>query len=167
VIIQCGHCGAQYKVDEARLPRAGLTCKRCHAVLPLPPASGTPGRGGPEATVVGRAPTASGAPLSAASAVRLSLVIQEGPDRGKTYPIAKDRVIIGRKTADLILNDPEVSGSHASLEVVGNTYFLRDLQSTNGTYLNGAKVAEAQLKHLDEIALGKCTLIFTVSHAGD
>jgi predicted Zn finger-like uncharacterized protein len=167
VIIQCGHCGAKYKVNEERLPRAGTTCKRCQAVLPLLPASDTRGRGGAESTIVGRLPTPSGAPLSAASAVRLSLVIQSGPDGGKTYPIAKDRVIIGRKTADLILNDPEVSGSHASLEVVGNTYFLRDLQSTNGTYLNGAKVAEAQLNHLDEIALGKCTLIFTVSHADD
>lgn len=167
MIIQCGHCGAKYKVNEDRLPRAGLTCKRCQALLPLPPASGTRGRGGPEATIVGRVPTASGAPLSAASGVRLSLVIQSGPDGGKTYPITKDRVLIGRKTADLILNDPEVSGSHAALEIVGNTYFLRDLRSTNGTYLNGTKVAEAQLKHLDEIALGKCTLIFTVSHAGD
>ena len=167
MIIQCGHCGAQYKVDEARLPRAGLTCKRCQALIPVSPASGTGDRGGPDATIIGRASTPSGAPLSTASGVRISLVIQLGPDRGKTYPITKDRVIIGRKTGDLILNDPEVSGSHASLEIVGNTYFLRDLRSTNGTYLNGAKVAEAEVTHLDEITLGKSTLIFTVSHAGD
>ena len=167
MIIQCENCGARYKVDEARLPRGGLTCKKCQVPLPVPPASDTRGRGGPEATIVGRIPTPSGSPLSAASGVRLSLVIQSGPDGGKTYPITKDRVIIGRKTGDLLLNDPEVSGSHASLEIGGTTYFLRDLRSTNGTYLNGAKVAEAQLKHLDEIALGKCTLIFTVSQAGE
>ncbi|HEV8662778.1 MAG TPA: FHA domain-containing protein [Candidatus Methylomirabilis sp.] len=167
MIIECGHCGAKYKVEEARIPRGGLTCKKCQGPLPVPSPSETRGRGGPESTIVGRIPTASGAPLSAASAVRISLVIQAGPDGGKTYPVTKDRVIIGRKTGDLILNDPEVSGSHASLEIVGNTYFLRDLRSTNGTYLNGTKVAEAQLKHLDEIGLGKSTLIFTVSHAGD
>ena len=167
MIIQCGRCGAKYKVDEARLPRGGLACQKCKAALPLPSAGEAGGRGGPESTMVGRLSTPSGAPLSPASGVRLSLVIQAGPDRGKTYPITKDRVIVGRKTADLILNDPEVSGSHAALEIVGNTYFLRDLRSTNGTYLNGTKVTEAQLKHLDEIALGKSTLIFTVSHAGD
>lgn len=167
MIIQCENCGARYKVDEARLPRGGLTCKRCQAALPVPAASDMRDRGGAEATIIGRVSTPSGTPLSTASGLRISLVIQLGPDRGKTYPITKDRVIIGRKTGDLILNDPEVSGSHASLEIVGNTYFLRDLRSTNGTYLNGAKVAEAEVTHLDEITLGKSTLIFTVSHAGD
>ncbi|MBI2081836.1 MAG: FHA domain-containing protein [candidate division NC10 bacterium] len=167
MIIQCGHCGTKHKVNEARIPRGGLQCQKCQGPLPLPQASETRGRGGPEATMVGRLPTPSGAPLSAASALRLSLVIQSGPDQGKTYPIKKDRVIIGRKTGDLLLSDPEVSGSHASLDVVGNTYVLRDLRSTNGTYLNGSKVTETELKHLDEIALGKTTLIFTVSHAGD
>lgn len=167
MIIECAQCGTKYKVNEDRVPRGGLRCQKCQVQLPLPAATGTRGRGGAEATMVGRLPTPSGAPLSAASALRLSLVIQSGPDQGKTYPITKDRVIIGRKTGDLLLSDPEVSGSHASLEIVGNTYFLRDLRSTNGTYLNGSKVTETQLKHLDEIALGKTTIIFTVSHAGD
>ena len=167
MIIRCGHCGAKYEVKETRFPRGRLTCKKCQAVLTPPPASDTPGRGGPEATIVGRVPTPSGAPLSEDFGFRISLVIQSGPDRGKAYPVTKDRVIIGRNTGDLILTDPEVSGSHASLEIVGHTYFLRDLQSTNGTYLNGARVAEAEVKHLDEIALGKSTIIFTASHAGD
>src|SRR3972149_4416598 len=94
VIIQCGHCGAKYKVNEERLPRAGLTCKSCQAGLPLPPASDTRGLGGAESTIVGRLPTPSGAPLSAASAVRLSLVIQSGPDGGEASPIAQGRGLI-------------------------------------------------------------------------
>jgi pSer/pThr/pTyr-binding forkhead associated (FHA) protein len=105
--------------------------------------------------------------LSAASGLRLSLVVQSGPDRGKAFPVTKDRVVIGRKTGDLILNDPEVSGSHAALEIAGTAYLVRDLQSTNGTYVNGEKVGEAEVKHLDEIGVGKSILIFTVNQAGD
>jgi len=165
VIIECKQCGAKYKLKGPSLPTGRLTCQKCQSPLSARLAGGAREGAASDVTAIPRSPT--GAPLSPASGLRLSLVVQSGPDRGKTFPVTKDRVVIGRKTGDLILTDPEVSGSHAALETTGSTYLVRDLRSTNGTYLNGAKVDEAEVKHLDEIGVGKSVLIFTANQAGD
>ena len=165
MIIQCNQCGARYRLKGPSLPTGRLTCQRCQSPLSPGPTGKAQEGAASDDTGIQRSPT--GAPLSAASGLRLSLVVQTGPDRGKSFPLTKDRVVIGRKTGDLILNDPEVSGSHAVLEIAGTTYLVRDLQSTNGTYLNGEKVGEAEVKHLDEIGVGKSILIFTANQAGD
>lgn len=165
MIIECKQCGAKYRLKGPSLPTGRLTCQKCQSPLSAGPAGGARARAASDVTGIQRSP--SGTPLSAALGLRLSLVVQSGPDRGKTFPVTKDRVVIGRKTGDLILSDPEVSGSHAALEIAGTTYLVRDLQSTNGTYLNGEKVGEAEVKHLDEIGVGKSILIFTANQAGD
>jgi pSer/pThr/pTyr-binding forkhead associated (FHA) protein len=64
-----------------------------------------------------------------------------------------------------LLNDPEVSSLHAAIAVEGNRYSLRDLRSTNGTFLNGKRIEEAELSHLDEIRLGRTTALFTVTRS--
>ena len=165
MIIQCNQCGAKYRLKGPSLPTGRLTCQKCQSPLSANPAGAAQGRAASDDTGIQGSPT--GAPLNTASGLRLCLVVQSGPDRGKTFPVTKDRFVIGRKTGDLILNDPEVSGSHAALEIAGTTYLVRDLQSTNGTSLNGEKVDEAEVKHLDEIGVGKSVLIFTVSQNSD
>jgi pSer/pThr/pTyr-binding forkhead associated (FHA) protein len=165
VIIQCNQCGAKYRLKGPALPTGRLACQKCQSPLSPHALDAAEGGGTPDPTGIQRSPT--GAPLNSASGLRLCLVVQSGPDRGKTFPVTKDRIVIGRKTGDLILKDPEVSASHAAVEIVGTTYLVRDLQSTNGTYLNGEKVDESEVRHLDEIGVGKSILIFTVSQDGD
>jgi hypothetical protein len=67
---------------------------------------------------------------------------------------------IGRdRTAELVLADPEVSRRHARLETQGKTVFLRDLQSKNGTYLNGRRVdAAIETRAGDTIDVGATRL---------
>ncbi len=62
------------------------------------------------------------------------------------------------------LVDREVSKEHCVIERVGNTYLLRDLNSSNGTFVNGRKIRELRLRDGDEISLGNSRLIF---HSGD
>lgn len=165
MIIQCNQCGARYRLKGPSLPTGRLTCQKCQSPLSARLAGEAQEAAASDPTGIQRSLT--GTPLNPASGLRLSLVVQSGPDRGTTFPLMKDRVVIGRKKADLILNDPEVSGSHAALEIAGTMYLVRDLKSTNGTYLNGEKVDEAEVKHLDEIGVGKSILIFTANQAGD
>lgn len=66
----------------------------------------------------------------------------------------------------LRLVDREVSKEHASIERVGNTFLLRDLNSSNGTFVNGRKVRELRLRDGDEIALGNSRLVFHSGEAG-
>ena len=72
---------------------------------------------------------------------------------GRRADVNKDRFILGRsKTqADLVLEDPNVSRQHAAIERVGNDWFLADLGSTNGCYIDGERVSRRQIADGDVI----------------
>ena len=91
------------------------------------------------------------------------LVMVEGNYIGETYPLSKSVVIIGRgNKADLVVSDSSVSRTHAKIERMGDKYVICDLGSTNGTLLNGEKVAEKEkdLKDGDKIELGRIVMKF-------
>jgi len=72
---------------------------------------------------------------------------------GRRVDVNKERFILGRsKTqADLVLEDPNVSRQHAAIERVGNDWFLADLGSTNGCYIDGQRVSRRQIADGDVI----------------
>lgn len=73
----------------------------------------------------------------------------------REYQIDKDSISIGRKHGnDIQLNDLTVSGRHSLITVMGDNTYVDDLGSTNGTLLNGARVAKSLLKHGDLIQVG-------------
>lgn len=70
------------------------------------------------------------------------LVVRTGPIPGKIYPIIKDEIVIGRDpNCEVLINDAEVSRHHASVRLQGGGFMLEDLGSTNGTVVNGQKLA--------------------------
>lgn len=73
----------------------------------------------------------------------------------REYLIDKDSISIGRKHGnDIQLNDLTVSGRHSMITVMGDNTYVDDLGSTNGTLLNGARVAKSVIKHGDLIQVG-------------
>ncbi|MBN6829206.1 FHA domain-containing protein FhaB/FipA [Micrococcus luteus] len=79
-------------------------------------------------------------------APRLSrtLRVVEGPKAGQTIALEGRPLLMGRaQDADLVLVDDYASGRHARLFPQGTRWFLEDLGSTNGTYVNGAPVTRA------------------------
>lgn len=71
---------------------------------------------------------------------------------------------IGRKKEnDIVIDSLAVSGFHAQIDAVSNTFVLRDLESTNGTFVNDEKITMHNLKHNDLILIGKHKLIFDCS----
>ncbi len=70
------------------------------------------------------------------------LVMRSGPNAGQVYSLEKDELFIGRDLAnDIIVNDPEVSRRHLRLFLQGNQYSVEDLGSTNGSFINGQRLA--------------------------
>ncbi len=68
---------------------------------------------------------------------------------------------IGRDSGNqLVLTDPFVSARHARIDRRANTYSLKDLQSRNGTFINGIRVTEAQLTLNDQIRFGESVFLF-------
>ena len=74
---------------------------------------------------------------------------------GSIIPIRSD-LTIGRKDDNsIVLNEQHVSGKHARIIVRNDSLFIEDLNSTNGTYLNGTKInSKTRLSNKDEIKIG-------------
>jgi len=79
----------------------------------------------------------------------------------KEYAITKERTVIGRKPHnDVQIENLAISGEHAAILMLANDCFLEDLDSTNGTYVNGKAVKKHFLQNDDVIELGKYRLRF-------
>ncbi len=85
----------------------------------------------------------------------------------KTYSFTKDVIVIGRiPTADIFIDNTGISREHTQIErSIGGPYIVRDLESTNGTFLNNAQVSEVTLKHNDVINIGKFFLRVIIKDA--
>lgn len=75
-------------------------------------------------------------------------------------PLDKAVVTLGRRQADILLDDPRASGSHAEIRLEGKKHKLVDLNSTNGTLLNQKKVKEVFLSDQDIIEIGSTVLCY-------
>ena len=80
---------------------------------------------------------------------------------GKRHEVDKRRVVIGRsKECNIQLSDPNASRRHAELRQEGSAYWLVDLDSTNGSAVNGQRTARAKLESGDTITIGSTDLEF-------
>jgi hypothetical protein len=80
---------------------------------------------------------------------------------GISHEIDKQRFVLGRsKDCDIQLADPNVSRRHAELRQEGSAYWLIDLDSTNGSRVNGHQTARAKLESGDTITVGSTDLVF-------
>lgn len=172
--VQCPGCLSWLELDEqSRECKALLQCPECLYVFLNKRGQGGTGEEAPaepqappaepleEATLL----TSDFAPSSDAREFQwnvpgASLTIIEGDSQGIHLKLREDRMVIGRKGAALALDDPAVSRKHCELARKEDGFWLYDLSSKNGTFLNGEKVREARLSHLDEIRVGQTLILF-------
>ena len=83
---------------------------------------------------------------------------------GERLTLAEEVVTIGRMPGSTItLSDPNVSRNHAEIKPVGSGYVVVDLKSTNGTRVNGSRIASHDLLDGDKISFGNTVVIFEAS----
>jgi len=191
IIIECPNCHARYQYDEERFerkPSKKIKCAKCTTVFEIrnpafasgvaevPVGERTMTRREPTQVAVPKPDTTEQSPIperhtgkmatepEMPEGKRLSLAIIDGPDAGTVYRIEKPRITIGRAGADLMLNDSESSRQHAAVEVRDEIVMLRDLQSTNGTLVDGERIADAvQLQDKSEFRIGTTVLMLIVT----
>ena len=74
----------------------------------------------------------------------------------KEVQLTKDRTTLGRRPYnDIVIDNLAVSGEHAVLQMMANEVYLEDLNSTNGTYVNGKAVKKQLLQNNDTVEIGK------------
>ncbi len=81
----------------------------------------------------------------------------------KEVTLAKDRTTLGRRPYnDIVIDNLAISGEHAVLHMIGGDVYLEDLNSTNGTYVNGRAVKKQALEHNDVVEVGKYKIRYLV-----
>jgi pSer/pThr/pTyr-binding forkhead associated (FHA) protein len=162
----CTHCGAQHSLKDAEVnkhPKVKFRCSKCGqstivetkrrpdqtmVISPLPSFA----RASASSSNLRLAPEDPGLKLPIKSNVVLT--VTAGPGQGDKHTLAKPRVILGRKGSDVSLNDPEISRHHCVLEVRDNYINLKDMDSTNGTFMDEERVRAAMLQDGSEFRVG-------------
>ena len=86
----------------------------------------------------------------------------------KEVQITKDKTSLGRRPYnDIVIDNLAVSGEHAVLQMVGADVFIEDLNSTNGTYINGKAIKKQLLTHNDTVEIGKYKIKYLVEDGTD
>ncbi len=175
MVVTCTSCKKKYRLEDKHFvgrDRFQFKCPSCGQPIearklqaegpPEPPATGKVKK--IEATW-----TESDVPeadlLALPSGRRVSLAVLQGADSGLILPVDKPVIIIGRADADLVLGDSEVSRRHARLEFKGPNVQLRDLNSTNGTYVNEQRITLTAVENQTEFRVGATTLMLIITDA--
>ncbi|MBM4068033.1 MAG: FHA domain-containing protein [Planctomycetes bacterium] len=92
---------------------------------------------------------------------KVTFQILEGIDKGRVFRDLATPVTIGREEGNLLrLNDERVSRFHAKVQIDNEDFILTDLESTNGTKVNGTVVQIRRLRHGDRVSVGRSLLLF-------
>jgi diguanylate cyclase (GGDEF)-like protein len=102
---------------------------------------------------------------AAESRNRAYLIVLAGNSVGEMYKLHTERTVLGRgNAADIHIVDDGISRRHAEIVNQGTHMIVRDLGSTNGTFLNGTKISEQVLRDGDKIQVGSTTILKFTFH---
>ncbi|HNV42395.1 MAG TPA: DUF3662 and FHA domain-containing protein [Ornithinibacter sp.] len=151
--------------DAAGPPPAHVAPRAAVPPPSAPPAPAAPVARAPRAPVA-REPEPTPAPPVAAAPRRVNPADRPWLDvDGERYPLMGAITILGRDdVADIILDDPGISRRHSELRVTTDgprfVTTIRDLGSTNGTYVNGERITSEHLQDGDRITVGRTSITF-------
>ncbi len=188
MIVTCSGCSKRYNFDAAKLKGKAsgtLRCPACGVLIKVTApatAAPTPSASKPQpaprevgdqttrlevdANLVAAKPQArEGQPFLPAGQ-RVSLAVLQGKNAGTIFPVERPRITLGRSGADIALDDGEVSRQHACIEVHGGRIILKDLGSTNGTFVDENKISKTEIDNRSEFRIGATRLMLIVTPSG-
>ena len=167
------HCGQQHLLNDdvvGKYPKVSFRCTKCNlttiveikrtvdqtvVISPMPSFA----RADASTQRLRLLPEDQGLQLPADADVVLT--VESGPESGKSFTLIKGRTVIGRKGADIALEDPEVSRHHCILETRERIINLKDLDSTNGTFYEGERARAALLPEGARFRIGSSMIHLT------
>lgn len=186
--VACPNCQTKYRFDEAQLggkSRVQAKCKKCGGTIDIGVAEAAAAtavadaqsdersqdttarvrklrsdESAGEATITGPAVADV---IGLPDDKKYSLAVLQGKASGQIFEINKVRTIIGRADCEIVLDDPEASRQHASIEVLGARVVVSDLKSTNGTFVDGQQIDKTELQNHNEFRIGEHVMMLIVT----
>jgi predicted Zn finger-like uncharacterized protein len=169
---RCAKCGATIEIENPLLAAMTLP-PGSQPPVEAPPAEASPGTDTAKSRTLSvdeqAGQTITGKDLHKLGVLELpkdkrySLAVIQGSGTGQIHQITKTRTIIGRTGADLNIDDAEASRQHAAVEILGENAILRDLGSTNGTFIELDRIQQHVLNNHMEFRIGSHVLMFIVT----
>lgn len=163
MLIQCPNCRTKYDVPDQKLEgRKKMKCSKCYAVFSINEDDDDSASKKDTAKIVKEKVGDSlwtNENLKLPEDKKISIAIIKGARAGYIYHLEKPYILIGRGKVDLIIPDKEISRKHSAIEVRNDKIFLRDLGSTNGTYINDKKISISEITEQTEFKVGQTTLM--------
>lgn len=164
MIIDCPNCKARYNVPDEKLQgRKKMKCSKCHNIFSIKREEEGDSASKKDTAKITRHKVGdslwTNENLRLPENTKISIAIIKGARAGYIYHLDKPYILIGRGKVDLIIPDKEISRKHTAIEVRNDKIFLRDLGSTNGTYINDKKVSITEIREQTEFKIGQTTLM--------
>jgi len=166
----CIHCGQQHLLKDdvvGKYPKVSFRCTKCNlstivevkrSVDQTAVISPMPSFARADASTQRLRLLPEDESLQLPAGVDIVLTVENGPETGKSFTMNKPRVVIGRKGADIALEDPEVSRHHCIVEARELFINIKDLDSTNGTFYEGERARAAVLQEGAMFRIGSSQL---------
>jgi uncharacterized Zn finger protein len=170
----CIHCGQQHLLKDdavAKHPKVSFRCTKCGlttiveikrsvdqtvVISPMPSFA----RADASTQRLRLLPVDDG--LRLPDNLHVILTVESGPQANKSFTLSQPRTVIGRKGADIALEDPEISRHHCVIEVRERNVNLKDLDSTNGTFFEGERARAVLLKEGSLFRIGSSLIRVTL-----
>ena len=170
----CIHCGQQHLLNDeavAKHPKVSFRCTKCglttivevkRTVDQTVVISPMPSFARADASTQRLRLLAVDDGLRLPEHIDVILTVESGPQANQSFTLTKARTVIGRKGADIALEDPEISRHHCVVEVREGAVNLKDLDSTNGTFFEGERARAVLLKEGAMFRIGSSLIRVTL-----
>ncbi len=164
MIVECPNCGSKYSVPDDKVQGSvKLKCSKCQNIFSVNEKKKDESESNKDTAKIVEKSIGdslwSNENLRLPDNLKISIAVIRGARAGFIYHLSKPYVLIGRGKVDLIIPDKEVSRKHVAIEVRNNKIFLRDLGSTNSTFINDSKVSITEIHDQTEFRVGQTTLM--------
>lgn len=164
MIIECIQCKAKYDIPDNKIKNdLKMKCSRCGKIFSLDDVIDHSSGDQKDTAKIKRAQINdslwSNENLKLPTGRKYSIAVIKGARAGYIYHIEKPYVLVGRGKVDLIIPDKEVSRKHLAIEFRNNKITLRDLGSTNGTFIDEERISITELSEQVEFRVGQTTLM--------
>lgn len=162
MVLRCPYCKSVLKIDETKTRKSKkIRCPKCKKIMKTKEENSIHQKMDSKTIIASKEKV-----FDENIPENLSIQIKVLDGNEKIFNLKKSKTVFGRSDGDFNINDPNISKKHMVIEVWSrDNIYVRDLSSTNGTFLNGVRIITSKLQNGDLIQIGSTKLQVIIQKA--